>query len=223
MVLVDGRFWMDVHPVTVAQFRTFVEATRYRTEAERFGNGAVFNFSSGSWELIDGADWKKPDGKIRATDDHPVTQVSWNDALAYAEWAGKRLPSSEEFVLAEKNGDADYSAAYTWGENFKVGEVYKANFWQGQFPYKNTVEDGFLTTSPVGYFGKNKLGLTDMGGNVWQWCSDFSEKRPGERNQRGGSFLCDPSVCHGFLVGGKSSSTPESSLFHVGFRCVKDV
>jgi sulfatase modifying factor 1 len=222
MVLVDGRFWMDVHPVTVAQFRTFVEATRYRTEAERFGNGGVFNFEKGTWELVEGATWERPFGSEKAEDNHPVTQVSWNDATAYARWAGKRLPSSEEFVLAEKNGNAEYRKVYTWGENFKEGAVYKANFWQGTFPTFNSQEDGFLSTSPVGHFGKNQLGLTDMGGNVWQWCIDASTERPGEMNQRGGSFLCDPSICHGFKVGGLASSSPETSLVHVGFRCVKD-
>lgn len=222
MVEVDGRFWMDESPVTVAQFRTFVKATAYVTDAERYGNGAVFNFETGKWEMVDGAMWERPFGTGLAEEDHPVTQVSWQDANAYARWAGKRLPSSEEFILAEKNGNEDYGQQYTWGDNFKEGSTYKANFWQGTFPSSNTGEDGFLGTSPVGYFGKNAIGLTDMGGNVWQWCSDASVERPGEMNQRGGSFLCDPSVCHGFKVGGIASSTPETSLVHVGFRCVKD-
>ena len=223
MVWVDGRFLMDVSPVTVAGFREFIRATGYVTEAEKFGDGAVFNFASGEWQLVKGAYWEYPFGAdgTRAVEDHPVTQVSWNDAQAYCRWAGKRLPTSEEFLLAEKNGREQYGKTYTWGDDFVDNGGYKANFWQGTFPVYNTADDGFLTTSPVGYFGKNALGLTDMGGNVWQWCSDDSPTRPGEKNQRGGSFLCDPSVCHGFKVGGISSSTPESSLVHVGFRCVK--
>ena len=225
MVLVDGKFWMDVSPVTVAEFRRFVEATNFVTQAEEFGDGGVFNFEDGSWGLTKGATWRQPfgpEGEL-AKDDHPVTQVSWNDAQAYCKWVGKRLPTSEEFIFAEKNGKETYDKIYTWGDDFKEDNTYKANFWQGAFPYKNTVEDGFLTTNPVGYFGKNKLGLTDMGGNVWQWCSDDSNERVGEKNQRGGSFLCDPAVCHGFKIGGKASSSAETSLVHVGFRPVKDL
>lgn len=228
MVFIKGNkeikgFWIDVSPVTVAQFSKFVEVTGFVTEAEKFGNGGVFDFNEAKWDLVDGANWRYPFGpdQAKAEDNHPVTQVSWNDAQAYAEWAGKRLPTSEEFVYAEKNGNKNHKETYTWGENFKEGEKYKANFWQGTFPLHNTEEDGFLATSPVGQFGKNKLGLTDMGGNVWQWCSDESLSRHGEMNQRGGSFLCDPSVCHGFKIGGVASSSPETSLVHVGFRCVR--
>lgn len=223
MVWVGRHFQMDVSPVTVAGFREFVRATTYVTEAEKFGDGGVFDFTTGEWRLIKGAYWEYPfgPGTEKAADDHPVTQVSWNDAQAYCKWAGKRLPTSEEFLLAEKNGREKYSPMYTWGDDFLENGTYKANFWQGTFPVNNTGEDGFLTTSPVGYFGKNALGLTDMGGNVWQWCNDDSQGRPGEKNQRGGSFLCDPMVCHGFRVGGVASSTPETSLVHLGFRCVK--
>jgi sulfatase modifying factor 1 len=225
MVKVNDAFYMDVSPVTVSQFRAFIDSTAYITEAESFGDGGVFDFKTGQWTLVKGANWKHPFGPEEppAEDNHPVTQVSWNDAQAYARWAGKRLPTSEEFVLAEKNGKENYDKVYTWGDDFKVNDIYKANFWQGIFPVENTQDDGFLATSPVGYFGKNRIGLTDMGGNVWQWCSDPSSSKPGEMNQRGGSFLCDPSVCHGFKIGGKSSSSPETSLVHVGFRCVKDV
>lgn len=225
MVRVNDSFRMDVSPVTVADFRKFVQATSYSTEAERFGDGGVFDFTTGQWHLVKGAYWEYPFGPEtgKAADDHPVTQVSWNDAQAYCRWAGKRLPTSEEFILAEKNGHKEYTDTYTWGDDFLEDGVFKANFWQGTFPVHNTVEDGFLTTSPVGYFGKNALGLTDMGGNVWQWCSDDSQSRPGEKNQRGGSFLCDPMVCHGFKIGGIASSSPETSLVHVGFRCVKDI
>lgn len=223
MILVDKSFYMDVSPVTVAQFKVFTEATGYVTEAEKFGDAGVFDFVYGKWDMVKGANWKLPYGPEMpaAEDDHPVTQVSWNDAHAYAKWAGKRLPTSEEFILAEKNGRQEYDKIYTWGDDFKEGNQFKANFWQGMFPIQNTEEDGFLTTSPVGHFGKNKIGLTDMGGNVWQWCRDQSKTKPGEMNQRGGSFLCDPSICHGFKIGGKASATPETSLVHLGFRCVK--
>lgn len=215
---------MDASPVTVSDFRRFIEETGYKTEAEKFGNSGVFDFEKGKWSMKEGAFWEYPFGRnqTQALDDHPVTQVSWNDAQAYAKWAGKRLPTSEEFLLAEKNGSSKYKGVYTWGNFYKEKEEFKANFWQGNFPFKNTKEDGFLATSPVGFFGKNKLGFSDLEGNVWEWCEDESVKRPGEKIQRGGSFLCDPAVCHGFKIGGQSSSSPETSLVHVGFRCVKD-
>ena len=230
MVLIKGvdgvkDFWMDKYPVTVAQFAEFVKATNFKTQAEEFGDAGFFDFKTGYWGLKKGADWQFPLGKdtVSAPLDHPVTQVSWNDAVAYCKWANKRLPNSQEFLLVEKNGKPDYDKMYTWGDDFFEKGKFKANFWQGMFPYENTVEDGFLTTSPVGHFGLNKLGLGDIGGNVWQWCSDENPEKPGEWYQRGGSYLCDPKVCHGFKVGGISSSTQETSLQHVGFRCVRDI
>lgn len=229
MIFIEGNkeiksFWMDKNPVTVAEFSRFVKATGYVTEAEKFGDAGFFDFQTGEWGLKKGAYWKYPLGKdtTAAPLNHPVTQVSYNDAMAYCKWAKKRLPTSIEFVFSEKNAQQDYEKTYTWGDDFYENDKYKANFWQGVFPISNTADDGFLTTSPVGYFGSNQLGLNDMGGNVWQWCSDESRKRPGEWNQRGGSFLCDPKVCHGFKIGGTSSSTKETSLMHLGFRCVKD-
>jgi formylglycine-generating enzyme len=230
MVLLEGQgniksFWIEKTPVTVADFDRFVSATHYITEAEKFGDAGYFDFKTGIWGLKKGCTWRYPLGTdtTAAPMDHPVTQVSWNDAVAYCKWVGKRLPTSEEFVFAEKNGEEDYEQNYTWGQNYEEEGKFKANFWQGSFPFYNTVEDGFLTTSPVGYFGYNKIHLADLGGNVWQWCSDQNPEKPGEWFQRGGSYLCDPKVCHGFKVGGISSSTQETSLPHVGFRCVKDI
>ncbi len=229
MVLIQATgnihsFWMDVSPVTVAQFRTFVLSTHYQTQADKFGDAGVFEFKTGDWGLVKGANWEYPYGKQapKAKPNHPVTQVSWNDAIAYCKWAKKRLPTSEEFLLAQKNGNPNNDQTYTWGKDYKEGNKFKANFWQGSFPSKNTVEDGFLTTSPVGYFGKNKINLVDIEGNVWQWCSDDSKEKPEEKYQRGGSFLCDPMVCHGFKTGGISSSSAETSLCHTGFRGVKN-
>jgi formylglycine-generating enzyme len=229
MVRIQGEadlpsYWIDLSPVSVAQFDTFVQQQAYQTQAEKFGDGGVFDFKTGTWSLVKGATWQFPFGPEAgpAAKDHPVTQVSWNDAVAYCAWAKKRLPTSDEFILAEKNGKPGFKAVYTWGSESQVNKKFKTNYWQGSFPYYNSGEDGFLTTSPIGYFGANDLGLTDIEGNVWQWCSDESVDRPGEMNQRGGSFLCDPAVCHGFKIGGSASSTAETSLCHVGFRCACD-
>ncbi|HEY8934545.1 MAG TPA: SUMF1/EgtB/PvdO family nonheme iron enzyme [Cyclobacteriaceae bacterium] len=225
-------FQLDKNLVTVADFDAFVKATKYVTEAEKFGNAAVFDTKTGTWILVDGANYHFPAGRNsrKAELNHPVTQVSWNDAQAYAKWKGKRLPTQWEWEHAAKNAE-DSKQQYTWGVDLVVAGKYKANTWQGSFPSYNTIEDGYEFTSPVGIFGANKLGLTDMGGNVWQWCEDSieptgrdAELDPATRKVlRGGSFLCDPLVCHGFQVTGRSSSTPESSLMHAGFRCAKDL
>jgi formylglycine-generating enzyme len=226
------RFLLDKHLVTVAQFEAFVKATHYITEAEKFGNAAVFDPVTQGWDLVDGADFHFPSGpgKRKAELNHPVTQVSWNDAQAYARWKGKRLPTQWEWEHAAKNGEP-VSKQYSWGDDLVIAGKYKANTWQGSFPYHNTREDGYEYTSPVGAFGPNKIGLTDMGGNVWQWTQDNIEPTGRDKEldpamrkvMRGGSFLCDPLVCHGFKVDGRSSSTPESSLMHTGFRCAKDL
>ena len=165
--------------------------------------------------------------------DHPVVHVSWNDAVAYATWADKRLPTEVEWEHAAR-GARDNRRPYAWGDSLAEDGAYKANTWQGIFPVRNTVEDGYLYTSPVGAFGETPLGLTDMGGNVWEWTQNwfrpyadrnepFSPTVQSEKAQRGGSFLCEPGWCHGYRVSARSHSTPETSLFHVGFRCVMDI
>ena len=231
-------FFMDEHPVTVAQYRAFVKETGYITQAEQFGNSIVFDLPQQGWLLRDGANWQYPLGPDfpKAKDKHPATHISWNDAVAYCQWAGKRLPTETEFEHAARNGK-NTQDIYTWGPDIKRAGKYYANIWQGNFPFQNTGEDGFLYTSPVGQFNVNQLGLKDMSGNVWEWCSDWyqtygdnpvplydnTETREPEKVMRGGSFMCDPSYCHGYRVSGRSGSTPESGLFHVGFRGVKDI
>ena len=228
-------FLMDEHLVTVGDFRKFIQATYYITEADKFGDAGVFDENTKAWTLVKGANWEFPQGKNKpaAPENHPVTQVSWNDAMAYSKWAGKRLPTEIEWEHAARNAKNDRNI-YPFGNEIIKDGKYKANVWQGTFPEKNKVLDGFATTSPVGYFGKTPLGLSDMTGNVWEWCADWkmsyeemaAGKSPAEtqeKAQRGGSFLCEPSWCHGYRVSGRSFSTPETALMHVGFRCVKDL
>lgn len=226
-------FFMDQSPVTVAEFRAFVEATGYETEAERFGDAGVLDTQTGRWRLVEGAAWQRPlglDGP-EAEPDHPVTQASWNDAVAYCKWKDKRLPTEVEWEHAARGARNSRSVCPWQGSCDPKARAQKANTWQGQFPAYNTVEDGYRYTSPVGAFGETELGLTDMGGNVWEWTSSwyrsyrergkpFHPTEQSEKVQRGGSFQCNE--CGGYRVFARSHSTPETSLHHVGFRCAKD-
>ena len=225
-------FFLDASPVTVARFRAFVERTGFETEAERFGDAGVL--VGGGWRMVAGADWRHPQGPDAppAPDGHPVTQVSWHDAVAFCEAEGKRLPTEVEWEHAARNARDD-RRPYAWGDELEDADGYRANTWQGAFPVRNTAADGFALTSPVAAFGATDLGLTDMGGNVWEWTADwfrpyaerdmlFTPTPQSERVQRGGSFLCNPSWCHGYRVSARGHATPETSLFHVGFRCAKD-
>lgn len=228
-------FLLDRHPVTVAAFRQFVEQAGYRTQAERFGNAGVFDPDARRWRLVEGTDWRRPlgPGGPKAKKHHPVTQVSWNDATAYCQWKERRLPTEVEWEHAAR-GARNRRTACPWGRCRRAnGEQHQANTWQGRFPARNTADDGYRYTSPVGVFGEVELELTDMGGNVWEWTSSvfrpYSERveksnsPAGERErvQRGGSFQCNE--CGGFHVFARSHSTPETSLFHVGFRCAKNL
>ena len=229
-------FWMDRTEVTVAAFRRFVEATRYQTEAERFGWSIYFRGADPI--RVDGADWRHPQGPSgpAARDDEPVVQVSWNDAVAYAKWAGKRLPTEAEFEFAARGGLAN--APYAWGMELRPGGKPVANFFQGSFPNQDSGEDGHKGLARVGQFAPNPYGLRDISGNAWEWCADWydpayyanspSDNPRGpaqgvERSMRGGSYLCSETFCSNYRVAGRGHATPDTGLNHVGFRCVMDV
>lgn len=225
-------FSIDKSPVTVAQFKVFVESTGYKTEAEGFGDSGVFNLELKNWELMKGAFWRKPFGPNGpgAQDNHPVTHVSWNDAMAYAKWAGKRLPTEAEWEFAARSGK-NSGEKFSWGNEISINGKYFANTWQGTLEQAEN-KDGHLFTCPVGTFGENEAGLTDMGGNVWQWCADNYKAYPGSKAPiredanvktiRGGSFFFDQYGEDSFSVSGRSMNSHETSLFNTGFRCAKD-
>lgn len=228
--VVIQSFKIDKYPVTVGDFRRFIEATRHKTEAEKFGDSGVFDFKSNSWTLVPGANWQYPLGKSagQAGINDPVTQVSWNDATAFAAWAGKRLPTEAEWEYAARCGGKSNSK-FSWGNTLVMNGKYMANVWQGSDLTAQQGADGFVSVSPVGSFGETACGLTDMGGNVWNWCADVYKPYPGSnmpfqynpdaRAIRGGSFFFDQNGENSFSATGRASNTVETSLFNTGFRC----
>lgn len=243
-------FWMDETEVTNAQFQEFVEATGYVTTAEReifiegkqYEPGAlIFDETNPQmwWKFQKGAFWKQPYGPgstIEGKENHPVVQVSWYDAMAYAHWVGKRLPTEVEWEYAARGGKKGMK--YFWGNDFEVATRH-ANFHQGDFPMKNELEDTFEKTAEVMSFPPNGFGLYDMAGNVWEWCLDtyypnayelldrredgYFKKYLNPQQQkvvRGGSFLCSESYCTGYRASARMSSTPDTGLEHTGFRLV---
>jgi formylglycine-generating enzyme required for sulfatase activity len=244
-------FWIDSMVVTNRQFAAFVEARGYRTEAERFGWSFVFagllpdDFpptravaNTPWWRQVHGADWRRPEGlhsNLVDRLDHPVVQVSWNDALAYCQWVGKRLPTEAEWEYAARGGLVQQR--YPWGNQLTPDGKHRMNVWQGKFPVDDTGQDGFRGAAPVDSYEPNGFGLFNMTGNVWEWCwdwfsPDFHRTGPrenpvgppgGERRvMRGGSYLCHRSYCFRYRVAARSANTLNSAAGNLGFRCVQN-
>jgi formylglycine-generating enzyme required for sulfatase activity len=274
-VHVDG-LWMDATEVTNEQFEKFVKATGYVTVAEQkptqeeFPTAPPENLVAGStvftttpqpvplndyfqwWSYVHGANWRHPtgpDSDLKGREKHPVVQLAYEDAAAYAKWAGKRLPTEAEWEFAARGGVA--GALYAWGNELKPGGKFQANIYQGRFPVEggDLGEDGFKGIAPVAQFPPNGYGLYDVGGNVWEWVSDWyrpdtyarqkleggvarnpsgpdssydpAEPTEKKRVHRGGSFLCTDLYCTRYMVGTRGKGEVRTASNHVGFRCVK--
>ena len=274
-VAVEG-FWMDATEVTNEQFARFVKATGYVTVAERkptaedYPTAPPEDLTAGSvvfappdhavplndhfqwWAFVDGADWRHPSGpksSIEGREKFPVVHIAYDDAVAYANWAGKRLPTEAEWEFAARGGLT--GALYPWGDNFMKDGKFMANSHQGNFPNDDTGADAYVGVSPVAKYPPNGYGLYDVGGNVWEWVSDWyrpdyyaqlatagsiSRNPPGpadpydpaepsekKRVHRGGSFLCTDQYCSRYMVGTRGKGEADTGTNHLGFRCVKSL
>ena len=257
-------FAIERHPVTNAQFGAFVSETGYRTVAETAPDPAlfpgaaaadlvpgalVFRATSGPvdlrdwrqwWDWMCGANWRCPFGpesSIEGKAEHPVVQVCYTDAVAYARWAGRRLPSEAEWEFAARGGTM---TTYPWGDEAAPGGRLMANTWQGRFPYRNDGALKWAGTSPVGVFPPNRYGLVDMIGNVWEWtttrftghhrlgapaeacCGPAAPDPSVSQALKGGSHLCAPDYCHRYRPAARSPQSQDTATTHIGFRCAGD-
>jgi formylglycine-generating enzyme required for sulfatase activity len=273
LVSVDG-FWMDVVEVTNDAFERFVRATGYRTVAENAPDPAdfpgappeklvpgsvVFTPPGGAvplddpyawWSYVPGASWRHPEGPssdLSGRGSHPVVHVAWTDVVAYARWAGKRLPSEAEWEFAARGGFD--RRRYAWGDELRPDGRWLANVFNGRFPGGDTGEDGYRGTAPVASFPAEGFALHDMSGNVWEWCADwyrpdyyetlaaaggathdprgpqdsFDPAEPGvpKRVNRGGSYLCSDQYCSRYILGSRGKGAPDTGASNLGFRCVR--
>jgi formylglycine-generating enzyme len=271
-VYVDG-FYMDKTDVTNGEFAKFVEATGYVTVAERkpraedYPGAPPENLVAGSvifsppdhdvpldnhfqwWNYVHGANWRHPLGPasdIKGKENYPVVHIAYEDALAYAKWAGKRLPTEAEWEFAARGGIA--GKPFVWGDEFRPHGKWMANTHQGHFPVHDSGEDGYVGIAPVAEFPANGYGLYDMAGNVWQWTTDWyrpdyyqqlaaaggvarnprgpdtsydpSEPNEPKKVHRGGSYLCTDQYCSRYIVGTRGKGEPSTGTNHLGFRCV---
>jgi len=239
-------YGLDRHAVTNEHFARFVAQTGYVTDAERFGWSFVFQdfVAPGTltsqpvglpwWHQVGGATWRSPGGPgsaLRADDRHPVVHVSWNDAVAFAQWSGGRLPSEVEWEQAAKAGRAE--VRFPWGDDEPDNRAIHCNIWQGRFPHANSLADGYAGTAPVDAFEPNPAGLYNMCGNVWEWCADTFQVRSlaraakernaaarhnSERLLKGGSYLCHISYCYRYRIAARMGHSVDTSTGHIGFR-----
>lgn len=247
-----SSFYMDIYEVSNAEFELFANSTGYVTEAEKFGDSFVLDgkiseeikkdihqaVAGAPWWLpVKGANWRKPEGPdtlIRDRMGHPVLHISWNDAVAFCKWAGKRLPTEAEWEYACRAGLKNKK--YSWGDKLKKGGHYMANTWQGTFPTRDTGKDGYAGTAPVTAFPANSYGLYNMLGNAWEWTQDwwtirhsthFQENPKGppsgrDKVKKGGSYMCHKSYCYRYRCAARSQNSADTTASNLGFRCVSD-